>query len=292
MNRHMKILVTGATGNTGSMLIPKLINADRDVRILVRDTEKGESFRNMGAEVVTGDLDVEESIVPAVKDIDKIYLLTWNGPTQLQQVENVLNAVKKAGGRPHIIRHSMWGPESRIIKQGLEAEELIKSSGLPWTILKPTFYMQNLMMAAGTISSDGVIYWDMGKGKLGMIDVRDIAEAAFSALTKEGLEGKSYILTGPQAISFDDIASIFSEKLGKEVKYINVPGEASRQAMVGMGLPEWIADGYVELSAGFSKNFAASTTDNVEILTGRPARSFEQFAGDFLTVFAPGAEVA
>ena len=292
MNRHMKILVTGATGNTGSMLIPKLINADRDVRILVRDTEKGESFRNMGAEVVTGDLDVEESIVPAVKDIDKIYLLTWNGPTQLQQVENVLNAVKKAGGRPHIIRHSMWGPESRIIKQGLEAEELIKSSGLPWTILKPTFYMQNLMKAAGTISSDGVIYWDMGKGKLGMIDVRDIAEAAFSALTKEGLEGKSYILTGPQAISFDDIASIFSEKLGKEVKYINVPGEASRQAMVGMGLPEWIADGYVELSAGFSKNFAASTTDNVEILTGRPARSFEQFAGDFLTVFAPGAEVA
>ena len=292
MNRHMKILVTGATGNTGSLLVPKLINADADVRVFVRDAEKDESFRNMGAEVVTGDLDAEESIVPAVKDIDKIYLLTWNGPTQLQQVKNVLNAVKKTGGRPHIIRHSMWGPESRIIKQGLEAEELIKSSGLPWTILKPTFYMQNLMMAAGTISSDGVIYWDMGKGKLGMIDVRDIAEAAFSALTKEGLEGKSYILTGPQAISFDDIASIFSEKLGKEVKYINVPGEASRQAMVGMGLPEWIADGYVELSEGFSKNFAASTTNNVEILTGRPARSFEQFAGDFLTVFAPGTEVA
>jgi uncharacterized protein YbjT (DUF2867 family) len=292
MKRHMKILVTGATGNTGSLLVPKLVSSDADVKVFVRDAERAESFKKMGAEVVTGDLDVEDSMVPVVKDVDKMYLLTWNGPTQLQQVKNVLNAIKKAGVSPHIIRHSMWGPESRIIKQGLEAEELIKSSGLPWTILKPTFYMQNLMMAAGTIASDGVIYWDMGKGKLGMIDVRDIAESAFSALTKEGLEGKSYILTGPQAISFDEIASIFSDKLGKEVKYINVPGEASRQAMVGMGLPEWIADGYVELSAGFSKNFAASTTNNVEILTGRPPRSFGQFADDFLTVFAPGTEAA
>lgn len=292
MNRHMKILVTGATGNTGSLLVPKLVNTNANVRVFVRDSEKAESFRKIGAEVVTGDLDVEESIVPAVKGIDKIYLLTWNGPTQLQQVKNVLNAVKKTGGNPHIIRHSMWGPESRIIKQGLEAEELIKSSGLRWTILKPTFYMQNLMMAAGTISSDGVIYWDMGQGKLGMIDVRDIAEAAYSAITTEGHEGKSYILTGPQAISFNEIAAIFSKKLGKEVKYMNVPGEASRQAMVGMGIPEWIADGYVELSEGFSNNFAASATDNIEKLTGRPARSFEQFADDYLTVFAHGTEAA
>jgi uncharacterized protein YbjT (DUF2867 family) len=291
MDSHMKILVTGASGNTGSLLVPKLVNSNADVRVFVRDAAKAESFRKSGAEAVTGDLDDLESIIHAVKDVDKIYLLTWNGPTQLQQVKNVLEAIRKTGGNPHIIRHSMWGPESsRIIKQGLEAEELIKSSNLKWTMLKPTFYMQNLMMAAGTISSDGVIYWDMHNGKLGMIDVRDIAEAAHNVITTEGHEGKSYILTGPRAISFNEIAEVFSEKLGKEVKYINVPGEASKQAMVGMGIPEWIADGYVELSQGFSRNFAASATKNVEILTGREPRSFEQFVDDFMQVFVPGSE--
>lgn len=286
MSTKLKVLVTGATGNTGSLLVPALLREDIDVRIFVRDDAKAKPLQDLGAEVITGDLDTPESILPAVINVDKIYLLTWNGKTQLQQAENVLNAAKEAGN-PHIIRHSMWGPEnSRIIKQGYKIEQMIKSSGLPWTLLKPTFYMQNTMMAAQTISSDGVIYWNMKDGNLGMIDVRDIAEAAFSVITSQGHEGKSYILTGPEAISFNDIAKIFSKVLDKEVKYVNVPGDASFQAMTGMGVPEWIAKGYVELSEGFSENFANSTTKNVEILTGHPARSFEQFAKDFALAFS------
>ena len=287
MSKKLKVLVTGATGNTGSLLVPALLRENVNVRIFVRDEAKAKPLKDLGAEVVTGDLDKPETILPALNNVDKIYLLTWNGETQLQQAENVLNAAKEAGENPHIIRHSMWGPDnSRIIKQGYKIEEMIKSSGLPWTILKPTFYMQNTMMAAQTISSDGMIYWDMKDGKLGMIDVRDIADSAFAVITGEGYEGKSYILTGPEAISFNDIAKTFSTVLDKEVKYVNVPGEASLQAMTGMGVPEWIAKGYVELSEGFSENFANSTTKNVEILTGHPARSFEQFASDFAQVFS------
>jgi uncharacterized protein YbjT (DUF2867 family) len=286
MSKKLKVLVTGATGNTGSLLVPALLRKNVDVQIFVRDEAKAKSLRELGAEVVTGDLDEPVTILPAVKNVDKIYLLTWNGETQLQQAENVINAAKYEG-MPHIVRHSMWGPvNSRIIKQGYKIEEMLKSSGLPWTILKPTFYMQNTMMAAQTISSDGVIYWDMKDGKLGMIDVRDIADAAFAIVTGEGYEGKEYILTGPEAISFYDVAKNFSNVLDKEIKYINVPGDASFQSMIGMGVPEWIAKGYVELSEGFSENFANSTTTNVEILTGHPARSFEQFAHDFAQVFA------
>jgi len=286
MSKKLKVLVTGATGNTGSLLVPALLRAGIDVRIFVRDEAKAEPLKDLGAEVVTGDLDQPETISPAVKNIDKIYLLTWNGETQLQQAKNVINAAKDAGN-PHLIRHSMWGPEnSRIIKQGYEIDEIIKSSGLPWTILKPTFYMQNTMMAAQTISSDGVIYWDMKDGKLGMIDVRDIADSAFTTITGDGHEGKSYILTGPEAISFNDVAKTFSKVLDKEIKYVNVPGEVSLQAMVGMGVPEWIAKGYLELSEGFSENFANSTTKNVEILAGHPARSFDQFVKDFAQVFS------
>jgi uncharacterized protein YbjT (DUF2867 family) len=290
MSNRLKVLVTGATGNTGSFLVPRLLGADIDVRVFVRDEKKAKPLKDSGAEVIIGDLDQPETIIPAVKSVDKIYLLTWNGPTQLQQAENVIKAALETGN-PHIVRHSMWGPgNSRIIKQGLQVEEIIKSSKLPWTILKPTFYMQNTMMAAQTIATQGNIYWDMKDGKLGMIDVRDIAEAAFAVITGKGHEGKSYVLTGPEAISFTDIAKIFSRVLERDVNYINVPGEASFQAMIGLGVPEWIAKGYVELSEGFSGNFANSTTQNIEILTGYPARSFEQFASDFTQVFMSNQE--
>jgi uncharacterized protein YbjT (DUF2867 family) len=271
--------------------VPALLKAGVDVRVFIRDEAKAALLKNLGAEVVKGDLDDPATILPAVKNIDKIYLLTWNGETQLKQAENVINAARYEGAS-HIIRHSMWGPgNSRIIKQGYEIEEMIKSSGLKWTLLKPTFYMQNTMMAAQTISSDGVIYWDMKDGKIAMNDVRDIADAAFSVITGEGHQSKSYILTGPEAISFNDVADTFSKVLDKEVKYVNVPREASFQAMTGMGMPEWIAKGYGELMEGFSENFADSTNKNVELLTGHPARSFEQFANDFAHVFS-GEKIA
>ncbi len=292
MSTKIKVLVTGATGNTGSLLVPALLRAGVDVRVFVRDEAKAKQYKDSGAEVIIGDLDKPETILPAVKNVDKIYLLTWNGETQLQQAQNVIKAAKQVES-PHIIRHSMWGSEnSRIIKQGYQIDEIIKSSGLPWTILKPTFFMQNTMMAAQTITSDGVIYWDMKDGRLGMIDVRDVADAAFAVITGEGHEGKSYILTGPEAVSFNNVAETFSHVLDKDVKYVNVPGEASFQAMVGMGIPEWIAKGFNELMEGFSANFANSTTKNVEILTGYPARSFEEFANDFAHVFGSKQVVA
>ncbi len=280
------VLVTGATGNTGSGLIPALLNTGIKVRAFVRDEAKAQALKDAGAEIFIGDLDQPETIVPAVAGVDKIYLLTWNGPTQAEQVQNVLKAAKQAGN-PHIVRHSMWGSEkSRIIQQGNQAEKSVMSSGLPWTLLKPTFFMQNTMMAMQTIADDGVIYWDVGDGKIGMIDVLDIVDVAAAVLTGSGHEGKSYILTGPEAISFYDVAATFSQVLGKNVRYVSVPHEASLKSMVSMGIPEWIARGYGELMEGFSEGFASSTTDHVATLSGHPARSFVQFVRSYAQVFA------
>jgi uncharacterized protein YbjT (DUF2867 family) len=281
-----KILVTGATGNTCSILVPALRQADVNVRAFVRDEGKAQGLREMGVEVVTGDLDRPETIGPAVEGVDKIYLLTWNGPTQEQQAINVIQAAQEAGG-PHIVRHSMWGSEnSRIIQQGLAVEAALKESGLPWTILKPTFFMQNLMLSAQTVAEDGMLYWDLGDAELAMIDIRDVADSAFAALTGSGHEGKNYILTGPEAVSLHDVADVFSDVLDKDVNYVAVPHEASLEMMVGMGFPEWIARGYGELMEGFIEGFAERPTDGVEQLTGRRPRSIEDFARDFAEAFS------
>ena len=284
-----KVLVTGATGNTGPGLVSALCAAGVDVRVLVRDEAKARPLKAMGAEVIVGDLDRPETLEPAIAGVGKVYLLTWNGPTQAQQVHDFIRAAKRVG-TPHIVRHSMWGsPRSRIIAQGEQAEAEIASSGLPWTMLKPTFFMQNTMMAAPTIANDGVIYWDMKNGRLALIDVRDIVDVAVSVLTGDGHEGHSYVLTGPEAISFHDVAATFSAVLGRDITYVPVPGEASLQSMIGMGFSEWVSRGFIELSEGFSEGFASQITGNVATLTGHPARSFEQFARDFAGTFTNAA---
>lgn len=179
-------------------------------------------------------------------------------------------------------------PESRIISELLTCEDELRASGLPVTTLAPTFFMQNVLMAAPTIAEQGAIYWDWADGKVGMIDVRDIVDSAVAVLASgEGrYAGERFVLTGPAAIGFAEVTQILSLVLGKEISYVPVPHAAALEGMTGMGMPEWIAEGYVELNRGFEDGYADTTTDEVERLTGRPPRSFEQFAVDFSEALA------
>ena len=128
----------------------------------------------------------------------------------------------------------------------------------------------------------------MDDAKLAMIDLRDVAECAVAVLASDRHVGENYILTGPQAVSFHDVANAFSSALNKPVTYINVPNEALVQSMTGMGFHEWTALGFAELMDGFKDGFAKEATDNVERLTGHPARSIESFAKDFAGFFGGG----
>ena len=185
-----------------------------------------------------------------------------------------------------MVRHSAYGAEnSEIIQQINEVDNVLKASGIPWTSIKPTFFMQNLLMASQSIQTDGNIYWDWEDGKAGMIDVRDVADSALGALTGKAEQGKEYILTGPTPVSMTDVAKSFSNVLGEEINYVAVPHETSKEAMIGMGFPEFIVDGYIELNKGFANGYADFSTNNVELLTGHPARSVENFVNDFRGYF-------
>ena len=281
-----KILVTGATGNTCSILIPALLGAGHSVRAFVRNEEKAKALKEAGAEIYLGDLDQGETIDAALEGVDKVYLCTWNGPTASKQGLNIIEAIKRAGTKPLVVRHSALGADSsELIQQIKEVDAALKESGLPWISIRPTFFMQNLLMASPSIQGDGNIYWDWADGKAGMIDIRDVADSAMGALTGKAEEGKEYILTGPESISMFDVAASFTRELGKEVNYVAVPHAASKDSMMGMGFPEFIVDGYVELSRGFSAGIADRTTGHVEALSGHPARSVDNFTQDFRSYF-------
>ena len=122
-------------------------------------------------------------------------------------------------------------------------------------------------------------------GRVGMIDVRDIVDVAVKVLTSEGYEGQDYVLTGPQAVSFNDVAGALSVALGKTVQYVDVPLEAGKRAMMDLGMSEWIADGYAELLDEFARDWGNRVSPDVEMITGRPGRTINQFARDFAGVF-------
>jgi len=293
MKNAGKILVTGATGNVGSLLIPNLINLGVDVRALTRDASKAQGLKDAGAQIFVGDLEKPETLDAAFRGVDKVLLITPPNPNQVIQAKNGIQAAKRAGN-PFVVRLSagavigMPGALPRISGQHTETDGMLKASGLPYNIIRPHFFMQNVMMAAQTVASDGLVYMPFKDGNLGMIDVRDIADVAVKVLTEDGHEGKTYTLTGPASISFHDVAAALSQALGKQVDYVNVPLEAARQGMVGMGMPEWIADAFGEYFTAFSEGYGDFTTDDVEKVTGNPARSFEAFARDFAQVFGGG----
>jgi uncharacterized protein YbjT (DUF2867 family) len=163
----------------------------------------------------------------------------------------------------------------------------IERSGVPYTFLQPMLFMQNLLVQGASIASEGAVYQPIARTtKVGLIDVRDIAAVAARVLVEAGHEGQRYVLTGPDALTFDEVCTHLSATLHKPVRYIELTPEAFKQKMLQHGQPEWFVDAYNELSAAINHNELAFVTRTVADLTGKPPHSFEQFARDFAEQFA------
>ena len=288
------ILVTGATGNVGSVLIENLTKAGANVRALVRNESKGRALRDVGVELAIGDLSRPETLDRAFAGVSKVYLLTPLNEDQYELASSGLAAAKRSG-KPHVVRSSGMIPapfeESRVGRHQVQLENDLKSSGLPYTILKPHLFMQTTMIAAETVKAEGAIYMPLKDGKIGMIDARDVAEVAAKVLTSAGHEGNSYELTGPAAISMHDVAAALSKALGKPVKYVDVPPQAAKEFLLGMGFPEWIVGANLEFFLKFSQGGGNQVTGDFEKLTGHAPRSYEDFAKDFASVFQVASSV-
>jgi uncharacterized protein YbjT (DUF2867 family) len=292
MANGAKILITGATGKVGSALLDNLGNADIDLRALAHDESEAHTLGERGVEAVPGDFLEPETLGPALDGVSTLFLLTPIHRQQVHQATNVIQAAKESGSDPHVVRLSVHQAShdapTRISRQHAEIEDGLVSSGLPYTLLRPQSFMQNTLMAAPTVARQGKIFQPMKDGRLGMIDARDIGEVAAKVLTEDGHEGKTYTLTGPAAISFYDVAEALGEVLGKEVTYVPIPQEKAKEAMLGRGIPEWVADALNEYAKAHSEGYSDWTTGDFERLTGHPATSYKEFANDFERAFRGG----
>jgi len=287
-----KFLVTGATGKVGSSLLKHLDTANTDLRVLVHDESKAQSLRDRDVETVVGDFLEPVSLGTALEGVSTVFLATPIHPEQITQATNVIEAASASGNDPRIVRLSVHQAShqapTKISRQHAEIEDTLAASGLTYTLLRPQSYMQNTLMAAPTVASEGKIYQPMKEGRLGMIDARDVGEAAAKVLTEDGHEGKTYTLTGPTTVSFYDVAGVLGEVLGKEVAYVPVPLKRAKEAMLQRGIPEWMADALNEYAKAHSEGYSDWTAEDFERLTGHPATHYEQFASDFEQIFRGG----
>lgn len=282
------ILVTGATGTVGKEVVKQLSSTGEKIRVMVRNVEKAAPLKGPGVEVVQGDFGKPDTLASAVKGVEKVFLLSSADPRQVELQGNVLKAAKSAGVK-HLVKLSALGarPDSSVaLARGhYQTEKQIQDSGIPYTHLQPHFFMQNLLMFADSIKRQGAFYAPMKQGKISLVDVRDIAAVAARVLTEKGHERKTYAITGPEALSFGELAEKFSRVLGRKVAYVDVPPEDAKKGMLGAGMPEWLVDDLLALYGIFSAGHAAVVSKAVEEVTKKPARTFDQFAKDFARFF-------
>jgi uncharacterized protein YbjT (DUF2867 family) len=287
------ILVTGATGTVGSEVVKQLVSSDQDIiRAAVHSENKADKLKHYKTlEFVHIDYDNPETIVEALKNVDKLFLLT---PPSVEMVDISSSFVQEARKNrvKFIVKLSAMGADlepgfagGRLHRQ---AEEIIEESRIPYIFLRSNAFMQNFVNRSGqTIKNQNAIYLPAGDAKISFVDVRDIAAVAAEVLTKNGSQytNKVYDITGPEALSHTQVAEILSEETGRSISYIDISEEDARKGMKKMGVEDWFIQNAIELYNIYRAGYASETTIAVEQITGRKPISFAQFAKDYSEAF-------
>ena len=282
------ILITGATGRVGGATLKQLSTRGMPVRALVRNVAKAALVAGPSVETVIGDLAQPRSMDSAFDGITAALLVSPLDPHQVELQGNFIDAAKRAG-RAHVVKISGLGTAlDSSVRSGrwhAQTEKHLEDSGLPFTNLRPPFFMQNILRFAPAIRASGEFAGSLGLGNVAMIDVDDIAAVAATALTTDGHAGKAYVLTGPEAHSYSDVAERLSRILGRTITYKDVPLEVMRERLLASGMPEWHVDVQVDFSTALSAGHASAVTNTVEAVTGNPARPLEQFLREHVVQF-------
>ena len=276
------ILITTPNGKVGSEVAKQLLELGHSVRLGAHTLEKAQAAFPQ-AEVVPFDFADEDKIRTALVGLEALYLAS-PGDSQAEPVKRVIDLAKEVGVE-RVVRLSAMGVEASA-NPLREVEQHLEASGLHYTLLRPSWFMQNYSTTnAQSIRTQGVFYEPSGNAKTGFIDARDIAAVAVKALTEDGHHAQAYALTGGRAYDRYEVAEAISQATGKAVTYQEVSEAQFQEGMTTAGVPE----GYVTLMTGLYRAVRAghseTVTDTVEQVTGRAPITLEQFAIDHKEVW-------
>ena len=287
--RWTMILVTGATGLNGTELLRRLSARGIAVRALVRNPAKAEAIAALPhVEIAQGDMAHPETLAAALHEINRAMLISSSAPDMFDVQSNFIDAARKAGVR-HVVKLSgiMPGLHSafRFARMHGEIENKLETSGMAYTHLRAGEFMPAYFRQVPMITAKGAMFLPMEDAKIASIDVGDIAEIAARVLTGSGHEGKTYPLTGPEALSMTEVAAKLSAATGTPIRYVNVSPEDARQSQLAAGMPPYLADALFELFAERRNGKEGKVWPDAATLLGHPPTSFDEFAGRNAAVF-------
>lgn len=279
------ILVTGATGRPGSAVVQEFARRRMPVRALVRDRSKAAALHALeGVEVAYGDMLWPETLGDALAGVDRVLMITNAGPQLLETQATFIDAATKAGVG-HIVKFS--GKEStdgfepekfRSTRSHEQIQRYLIASGTPWTVLRPSQFMQVYFEEVPDLVRYGELRLPLGDTTLAPIDIDDIAKVAFAVLTTPGHEGRTYAMTGPEALTMADAATYISDAIGKPIRYRNVSAEDKQQSWLAAGYPAPRASAFTQLFQE-RRRLGHSTVDlTTHRLFGIEPTTFAQFA--------------
>jgi uncharacterized protein YbjT (DUF2867 family) len=272
------ILVTGATGTVGSEVVKQLAEAGEHVRVLTRDPEKAKKF-DKPVEVVRGDLSQPDSLETAFSGVEKALVIS-NIPDIAGLEMNAFKAAKSARVK-HIVKLSGipvymdLAKDAYLAKAHWESEDFLRGLGISWTVLRPSYFMSNMLFWG--VLERGVLELPSGAGKDAPIDPRDISAVAVKVLTSTGHEGKVYEITGPELLSQNDMLQEVAAFIGKPLKFVDVSPEVWREQAVGGGFPPALADAMLKHCSLVKSGELAFVRPTVQQLLGRPAYTFKDW---------------
>ena len=281
------ILITAATGQIGSTALSAVASAGSEVRALIRDPSKFTAPQNV--QVAKGNFDDEASLAAALDGVTVMLLAGRDSPDSVAQHRRVLAAAKTAGVR-HIVKLSAIGASSEspvaLMREHHEVDEIVRDGSASWTFLKPHLFMQNLLRAGEAVRNEGRLRAPMGQNRFPLVDTRDVGVAAAAVMLDPDVHaGKTYALTGPEALSYGEVAAAFSAVAGRAVAYEPVAPESFEAGLLAIGLPDWRAFDLAHIASAYGPDDNVVTPD-LALLLGRPPLSLEAFLEDHQGAFS------
>ncbi|MFF7010845.1 SDR family oxidoreductase [Streptomyces fimicarius] len=264
----MTILVTGATGTVGRRVVEQLLERGEHVRALTRDPARAEL--PAGVDVVRGDLTDPASLEPALDGVTGLHLITFGGGlfAPLETGEEILGLAREAGVRRVTVLHGGGGTPM---------ESAVRASGFAWTVVMPVEFMANALEWAPGIRSEGVVREPFVDRLSAMVHESDIGAVAAVALTEDGHGGQEYLVTGPQVLTVRDKAAAVGAARGADVELVELTEEQALESWRGQGKPEDVIAFLIDVYRDTPPE-GRTVIDTVEKVTGRPARTFAQWA--------------